>query len=84
MASGSVCAGDHSLDVMNPWIALTMKIRCRGSENPALRFAIGLATRQAQGRPGTPGLSEFKIFRRSFVPAPEKLASRTPAYPKHN
>ncbi len=23
-----VCEGDHWLDVMNPWDALTMKIRC--------------------------------------------------------
>ena len=33
---------------------------------------------------GTSSLSEFKIFRRSCVPAPGKSAIRTLAYPKHN
>ena len=33
-----VCEGDHSLDVMNPWDALTTKIRCRrfGEARPLL------------------------------------------------
>ena len=28
MARGDVCEGDHWLDVMNPWDALTMRVWC--------------------------------------------------------
>jgi len=38
-----VCEGGHSLDVMNRWDALTMKIRCRrfGESRPSLRDRTG-------------------------------------------
>src|ERR1035441_2971751 len=38
-----VCEGDHSLNVMNQWGALTMKIRCRrfGESRPSLRDRTG-------------------------------------------
>src|ERR1017187_440274 len=39
-----VCEGDHSLNVMNQWGALTMKIRCRrfGESRDSLRGWTGL------------------------------------------
>jgi hypothetical protein len=38
-----VCEGDHSLNVMNQWGALTMKIRCRrfGESRSSLRDRTG-------------------------------------------
>jgi hypothetical protein len=48
MASGDVCVGDHSLDVMNRWEVLTMKMRPRprkaegrGGSRPSLRDRTG-------------------------------------------
>ena len=52
MASGDVCVGDHWLDVMNPWEALTMKIRPgpRKAESNGVGCWAGHPSADAQGR----------------------------------
>ena len=58
-----VCEGDHSLDVMNRWDALSMRIRCRrfGESRPSLRDRTGQPRSSTLhetrgGVPGTPAL----------------------------
>ena len=51
-----VCEGDHSLDVMNPWDALTVKIRCRrfGEPRPSLRDRTARPLNPKPGLNGPP------------------------------